>query len=65
MGDQNNKNLILAMVLSMLVITVWMFLFPPPEATTDPDAPVTATDAMTSTTVDVNDPSIAATFSVL
>ncbi|MBP9182800.1 MAG: membrane protein insertase YidC [Fuscovulum sp.] len=43
MGDQNNKNLILAMVLSMLVITVWMFLFPPPEATTDPDAPVTAT----------------------
>jgi YidC/Oxa1 family membrane protein insertase len=42
MGDQNNKNLILAMVLSMLVITVWMILFPPPEATQDPDAPVTA-----------------------
>ncbi len=31
MDGQNNKNLILAMVLSMLVITVWMFLFPPPE----------------------------------
>jgi YidC/Oxa1 family membrane protein insertase len=40
MGDQNNKNLILAMVLSMLVITVWMILFPPPEVVTDPNAPV-------------------------
>lgn len=41
MGDQNNKNLILAMVLSMLVIMVWMVLFPPPEAAVDPNAPVT------------------------
>ena len=42
MDGQNNKNLILAMVLSMLVITVWMFLFPPPEPAQDPDAPTTA-----------------------
>ena len=39
MDGQNNRNLILAMVLSMLVITVWMFLFPPPEPV--PEAPVT------------------------
>jgi YidC/Oxa1 family membrane protein insertase len=44
MGDQNNKNLILAMVLSMLVITVWMVLFPPPEAVVDPNAPVAGQD---------------------
>ena len=42
MDGQNNKNLILAMVLSMLVITVWMFLFPPPEPAQDPNAPTTA-----------------------
>ena len=41
MGDQNNKNLILAMVLSMLVIMVWMVLFPPPEPAVNPDAVVT------------------------
>ena len=40
MGDQNNKNLILAMVLSMLVIMAWMVLFPPPEPVVDPNAPV-------------------------
>ena len=32
MDDQNNKNLILATVLSFLVILVWFVLFPPPEA---------------------------------
>ncbi len=42
MDGQNNKNLILAMVLSMLVIVGWMFLFPPPEPAPGPDAPVTA-----------------------
>jgi len=42
MGDQNNKNLILAMVLSMAVIMVWMVLFPPPEPAVNPNAPVTA-----------------------
>ena len=31
MGDNNNKNLILATVLSFLVIMVWFVLFPPPE----------------------------------
>jgi YidC/Oxa1 family membrane protein insertase len=32
MDENNNKNLILATVLSFLVITVWFVLFPPPEA---------------------------------
>ncbi len=32
MDENNNKNLILATVLSFLVITVWFILFPPPEA---------------------------------
>lgn len=31
MDDNNNKNLILATVLSFLVIMVWFVLFPPPE----------------------------------
>jgi YidC/Oxa1 family membrane protein insertase len=38
MEEQNNRNLILAMVLSALVMIVWFVLFPPPE----PVAPVTA-----------------------
>ncbi|MDQ2067490.1 membrane protein insertase YidC [Xinfangfangia sp. CPCC 101601] len=42
MDGQNNKNLILAMVLSMLVISVWMVLFPPPEPAPAPTTPVTA-----------------------
>ncbi|MCL4068298.1 membrane protein insertase YidC [Pseudomonas sp. GX19020] len=33
MDEKNNKNLILAMVLSALVILVWFWLFPPPETT--------------------------------
>ena len=42
--DDQNKNLILATVLSFLVIMVWFVLFPPPEPTVDPNAPaVTAT----------------------
>ena len=41
MGDQNNKNLILAMVLSMAVIMIWMALFPPPTPDVDANAPVT------------------------
>ncbi len=51
MEDQN-RNLILATVLSFLVILVWFVLFPPPETTTDPNAPaatVTADQATTST----------------
>ena len=38
MNDQN-KNLILATVLSFVVIVVWFLLFPPPEQTQDPNAP--------------------------
>ncbi|MFZ1467772.1 MAG: membrane protein insertase YidC [Paracoccaceae bacterium] len=43
MGDQSNKNVILAMVLSMLVFTVWAVLFPPPELAVDPNAPTVQT----------------------
>ncbi len=39
--DEQNRNLILATVLSMVVIIGWMFLFPAPEQPlTDPNAPV-------------------------
>ena len=42
--DDQNKNLILATVLSFLVIMVWFVVFPPPEPVIDPNAPaVTAT----------------------
>jgi YidC/Oxa1 family membrane protein insertase len=44
MEEQNNKNLILAMVLSAAVMIVWFIFFPPPE----PPAP-TATTATTQT----------------
>ncbi|NEX46932.1 membrane protein insertase YidC [Pseudotabrizicola algicola] len=46
--DDQNKNLILATVLSFVVIMVWFVLFPPPEPVVDPNAPaVTVTDATT------------------
>ncbi len=35
MEEQNNKNLILAMVLSAAVMIVWFVLFPPPEPVAD------------------------------
>ncbi len=41
MEEQNNKNLILAMVLSAVVMIVWFVLFPPPEAPVDLAAPTT------------------------
>ena len=42
MEEQNNRNLILAMVLSALVMIVWFVLFPPPEPPAPTaDAPVT------------------------
>ncbi|MCU0900005.1 MAG: membrane protein insertase YidC [Cypionkella sp.] len=45
--DDQNKNLILATVLSFLVIMVWFVLFPPPEPVVDPNAPaVTATQGV-------------------
>jgi YidC/Oxa1 family membrane protein insertase len=39
MEDQN-KNLILATVLSMMVVLVWMVFFPPPEPPPAPETPV-------------------------
>ncbi|WP_103334678.1 membrane protein insertase YidC [Pseudotabrizicola formosa] len=46
--DDQNKNLILATVLSFVVIMVWFVLFPPPEPVIDPNAPaVTAVDGTT------------------
>ena len=46
--DDQNKNLILATVLSAMVILVWMWFFPPAETVADPNAPVaTATDGTT------------------
>jgi YidC/Oxa1 family membrane protein insertase len=39
--DDQNKNLILATVLSFLVILVWFVLFPPPEPAPAPTQPVT------------------------
>jgi YidC/Oxa1 family membrane protein insertase len=41
--DDQNRNLILATALSMVVILVWFVLFPPPEAPVDPNAPLTET----------------------
>ena len=52
MEEQNNKNLILAMVLSALVMLVWMVFFPPPEPAVevaDPAATVTEPTAVPST----------------
>ncbi len=40
--DDQNKNLILATVLSFLVILGWFFFFPPPETKVDPNATLTA-----------------------
>ncbi len=53
MEDQN-KNLILATVLSMMVVLVWMVFFPPPEAPVAPETPVagqTADPAVTDPAV--------------
>ena len=48
MEDQN-KNLILATVLSFLVIMVWFVMFPPPEPVQDPNAATTTQTAGQST----------------
>ena len=51
--DDQNKNLILATVLSFLVIMVWFVLFPPPETVVDPNAPtVTAAQGVTPPAAD-------------
>ncbi|MBE2276994.1 MAG: membrane protein insertase YidC [Rhodobacteraceae bacterium] len=49
MDENNNKNLILATVLSFLVIMVWFLLFPPPEPAPAPEAPA-ATAPVAGTT---------------
>lgn len=43
--DDQNKNLILATVLSFLVILVWFVLFPPEQPAVDPNAPADIVDA--------------------
>ncbi len=43
--DEQNKNLILATLLSFLVITVWLMLFPPPEPQQDLTPPSTTEPA--------------------
>ncbi len=50
--DDQNKNLILATVLSFLVILVWFLLFPPPDSPTAPQTPATteATEGVTAPT---------------
>jgi YidC/Oxa1 family membrane protein insertase len=45
MDDQNNKNLVLTIVLSMLVVFVWLVFFPPPEPVVDPNAPAVTQSA--------------------
>lgn len=49
--DDQNKNLILATVLSFLVILGWFVLFPPPEAVVDQTAPVAMQTTDGGTTV--------------
>jgi YidC/Oxa1 family membrane protein insertase len=58
MEEQNNKNLILAMVLSAAVMIVWFVLFPPPEPPVTPtsgDLTAPVADAVTPPTT-VTDP---------
>ncbi|MGH1447205.1 MAG: membrane protein insertase YidC [Cognatishimia sp.] len=43
--DDNNKNLILATVLSFVVILVWFVMFPPPEQPADAVTEIVATEA--------------------
>ena len=52
MEEQNNRNLILAMVLSAVVMVVWFVLFPPPEPTAPLGAPTTAETGAPITPVD-------------
>jgi YidC/Oxa1 family membrane protein insertase len=56
--DDQNKNLILALFLSMLVIVGWTWFFPPPEPVVDPTAPVAT--ATTEATPAANPPAAGA-----
>ena len=47
--DDQNKNLLLATVLSFVVIVIWFVLFPPPEPVSDPNAPVATSSQETGT----------------
>jgi YidC/Oxa1 family membrane protein insertase len=58
MEEQNNKNLILAMVLSAAVMIVWFVLFPPPEPPVTP-ATETVAGAATDATVTPAEPAAA------
>ncbi|MEE9389555.1 MAG: membrane protein insertase YidC [Paracoccaceae bacterium] len=44
--DDQNKNLILATVLSVLVILVWFWLFPPEQPALDPNAPTATSQTL-------------------
>jgi YidC/Oxa1 family membrane protein insertase len=53
MEEQNNRNLILAMVLSAVVMIVWFVLFPPPEPPASVSTPAaTVTEPAAGTTVE-------------
>ncbi|WP_424927916.1 membrane protein insertase YidC [Amaricoccus tamworthensis] len=49
--DEQNKNLILATVLSFVVLMVWFILFPPPEDTGTPTAPTEVVQTQDGITV--------------
>ncbi|MCA0042461.1 membrane protein insertase YidC [Celeribacter litoreus] len=59
--DDQNKNLILAVVLSGIVLLAWTYFFPAPEPVTDPNA-VVVTESATGGSVAVTPPSDTATF---
>jgi YidC/Oxa1 family membrane protein insertase len=56
MEEQNNKNLILAMVLSAAVMIIWFVFFPPPEPTVDLTVPPTTAADATTEAVPTADP---------
>jgi YidC/Oxa1 family membrane protein insertase len=51
--DDQNKNLLLASVLSFIVILVWFVFFPPAEPVVDPNAPSAVTQTADTTTAPV------------
>jgi YidC/Oxa1 family membrane protein insertase len=61
--DDQNKNLILATVLSMLVVIVWMVFFPPPETIAPPAVPAATQTAEPATGAALADDATAATTS--